>query len=194
MPLFDLVGTGVSLRSGALLKLPTVRAFFRALQVFGPEIAAVRQAIKRSPDGGLRAEVAVSPFMATRTDGRVAYVLEGLIAPEAFKTEAGTQEALLGLVALLAPNLDAVSELLGDPEDADGLEPGDVDPGVQRVLALADRLKIDPMAIAAWPLGVFLDALAHYSAPADRVPHYEQEERGEPVAAVDPLHIPGLGG
>jgi len=190
MPLFDFIGTGVSLRSGAEIKLPTVRAFFRALQVYGPEIAAVREAIRRSPDGGLRAEVAIAPFVATRTDARLVYVLEGLVAPGSLKTEAATQETLLGFVAVLAPNLAAINDLLGGDEDAEAPEPGAIAPAVQRIFDLAERLKIDPMVIVGWPLGVFLDALEHYSRKPDG-----STDQSFPASEPPPaLHIAGLGG
>ena len=140
------------LRSGVEIKLPTVRAFFRALQVYGREIYMVREAIRKSPSGTLRSEIAVALFLARPAD--LIYVLEGLAPKEALLTDDAAQTVALGFVALLAPHLSEIDTMLGRGDASEA----DVDAASQRILRLAKCFQIDPMTIPDWPLGVFIDA------------------------------------
>jgi hypothetical protein len=195
VPIFDFVGTSVSIRPGGEIRLPTVRAFFRALQVFGPEIETVRAAIRQSPDKGLRAEIAVAPFIAGLEDKRLIYVFEGLADAKRFRTEEDARNIVLGYVALLAPHFDALDELLTPSAEDEPRGADEVDPGAQRIFALAERIGIDPMTIVDWPLGVFLDALKHFSSKAGHATEV-QEQRGPlpPGIGLDIAGFPGQPG
>jgi hypothetical protein len=159
MPVSDLLGKRVRTVSGVEVSAPTVRAFFRALEVYGGEIAAVRAAA-RQIEGRLSVDLAIAPFLMDPNDGRLAYVLEGLVKP-AFYTE-GVAMVMGAMVQPLAGRID---EMLGPPEAEPG-EEGDVEAGVLYVLGVAERLKIDPMAVMDWPLGLFLDATQAFSGPS----------------------------
>jgi hypothetical protein len=87
-------------------------------------------------------------------------VLDGLVAP-AFYTDSVVSIVGTRLVPLAA----RIDEMLGPP-DAEPGEEGDVEAGVLYVLGIAERLKIDPMVVMDWPLGLFLDATQAFSRPA----------------------------
>lgn len=158
MPLRDLLGKRVRTASGTEVGAPTVRAFFRALEVFGGEIAAVRLASKQL-GGKLTADQAAAPFLVGLEDGRLRYVLEGLFSGDDL-TGAG-----YAVAAQVAPMAWRIDQILGDP-DAEVLEDDDVDGGVLYILGIAERLHIDPMAVMDWPLGLFLDAQLAFSRPS----------------------------
>ncbi len=165
MAIFDFVGTGVLLRSGVEIKLPTVRAFFRAMQVYGKEIHMVRESIRRSPTGSIRAEIVASLFVAR--PGDLVYVLEGLVPKESLLTDEAAQNVVLGYIALLQPHFPALDGMIGPGTDE---TPQDVDAASQRILRLAKSFPIDPMLIPNWPLGVFIDAWNEFSRKPDDAP------------------------
>ncbi len=174
MPVADLLGKRVRTVSGVEVAAPTVRAFFRALEVFGGEIGAVRAAA-RQIEGKLSVELAIAPFLMDPNDGRLAYVLEGLVTP-AFYTE----QVALVVGSLMQPLARRIDDMLGPPEVEPG-EEGDVEAGVLYVLGVSERLKINPMEIMDWPLGLFLDATQAFSRPS-----------GEPMPQTHTGPPPGI--
>ena len=140
------------------MSVPTVRTFFRALENFGGEIAAVRSA-SRKIEGRLTVDQAASPFVASVEDGRLAYVLEGLVDHDLV----GAAYAVAEMIKPIASRID---DLLGDPDVEVREDESDVDTGTLLVLGCAERLHIDPMVIMDWPLGFFLDVTVAFSRPA----------------------------
>ena len=186
MPVSDLLGKRARTASGAEVAAPTVRSFFRALEVFGAEIGIVREASRKVP-GGLSPDIAIAPFLTAPSDGRLAYVLDG----PPFDME-GAARSWVPFILPLAGRIDA---LLGEPGEAGG-DDSDVDSATLLILGCAERFHIDPMAVMDWPLGLFLDVVQAFSRP----PKAQGSEQGEIVGgmgpsgpSVDPLHIPGLG-
>jgi hypothetical protein len=160
VPISDLLGKRARTASGVEVATPTVRSFFRALEVFHGEIAAVRSAA-RNLEGKLSVDLALSPFLATPEDGRLEYVLGGLADRPGIDI-VGVAHAVAAMVIPLAGKIDG---LLGDPDADVVLEDDDVGSDVLLILGCAERLKIDPMAVMDWPLGLFLDATTAFSRP-----------------------------
>lgn len=161
MPLSDLTGRRERTASGVEVSAPTVRSFYRALEVFGAEIALVRQAA-RSIEGPISADVAIAPFLITPDDGRLAYVLEGLAQPF---VSGGVEQIARCAASFLVPIAAQIDALLGDPEATGDDSDEDVSPGVLLVFGVAERWRCTPMEVMDAPLGVFLDAVAAYSRP-----------------------------
>jgi hypothetical protein len=153
----DLLGERVKVRDG-WVTTPTVRAFFRALKVFGAEIALVRRAA-RLTDGALTADAAASLFLASIGDGRLELVVDG-IAP-------ANAEGVAAVIEFLRPSLAKLDgQLLGDPE-AELSEPDVIDSGTLLIFAAAERAKCQPHAVMDWPLGVFVDYVIANSRSGD---------------------------
>jgi hypothetical protein len=153
MPLADLLRDRVRTASGVEVQPPTVRAFFRALRVFGDEVSSIREAATRLP-GGVSLQVAAATFMITPQDGRLAYVLDGLVSPES-KEPISEALAVARFIEPLVPQLVKLFSPSGDGDEPDH----DVDPGVSRVVAVAKWQGVDPLAVMDWPLGLFLDVI-----------------------------------
>jgi hypothetical protein len=153
--------------------------------VFGAEIGIVREACRKVP-GGIAPDIALSPFLVSPLDGRLAYVLDGVTFDLA-----GAARAIAPVVARLAGRIDA---LLGYP-GAEADQDGDVDPAVLLVLGCAERFKIDPMAVMDWPLGLFLDVVQAFSRSPMAGGSTQDEITGgigAPSWSVDPTHVPGM--
>lgn len=185
MPVSDLLGKRLRTASGAEVAAPTVRSFFRALEVFGAEIGIVREACRKVP-GGIAPDIALAPFLVTPQDGRLAYVTDGPPLDLA-----GAARSWVPFILPLAGRIDA---LLGEPGGAGG-DDSDVDSATLLILGCAERFHIDPMAVMDWPLGLFLDVVQAFSRPP-KTQGTEQSAMvggmGPAAPAVDPLHIPGL--
>jgi len=164
MPLADLLGKRERTASGAEVSAPTVRTFFRALEVFGTEIGIVREA-SRSVADGLPLDIALAPFLVNPEDGRLAYVLEGLWKPE---DGAALVEVAKAAARFVEPVAGRVDGMLGVP-GGEVEETEDVEAGVLLVFGCAERFKIDPLAVMDWPLGMFLDAIQAFSRPPREV-------------------------
>jgi hypothetical protein len=168
---------------------PTVRSFFRALEVFGGEIGAVRVAALKI-DGHLTVDRAVVPFLTDDDTQRLSYVLERLVPHDTYAMHASRLHEVARVVAqMVAPLASRIDRFLGDPE-ADHDEDEDVDGAMLYVLGTAERLHIDPMVILDWPLGVFLDVTWAFSRPA---------KRDDPLRAIrryaeDRPQVPIVGG
>ena len=74
----DLLWTKPREVGGVLMAPPTVRSFFRALEVFGAEIGAVREA-RSKVSGEIGLDVALAPFLVPTARERLLYVLEDVI-------------------------------------------------------------------------------------------------------------------
>jgi hypothetical protein len=190
VPFSDLLGKRARTASGVEVSAPTVRSFFRALEVFGGEVGAVRAAARKI-DGRLSIDQAAAVFLLDEDTKRLAYVLEGL-APEAYYLHAARVHEVARVVAeMVAPLASRIDRFLGDPdaaiEDEDDI---DVDGAILYVLGTAERLHIDPMVILDWPLGVFLDVTWAFSRPA---------KKDDPLRAIrkyaeDRPQVPIVGG
>jgi len=181
VPVADLLGKRERTDSGVEVQAPTVRSFFRALEVFGTEIAIVRQAAAALPEG-IAPEIAVAPFLVSPEDGRLAYVLEGLVADSDY-LDAAIVPTIVRFVKPLAARINA---LLG-PADAESMpQDDDVDPGVLLVLGCAERYKIDPMIVMHWPLGLFLDVIHANSRPPKDANVTGREVTGEMFDSMMP--------
>lgn len=179
MPLTDLLGKRARTASGVEVATPTVRSFFRALEVFGAEIGIVRSAAREAPNG-LSLDIALSPFIIDLKDGRLEYVLEGL-APFGEQGPGPIAVAAATMVAPLAPRIDALLGVPGSESSDEDTE--DVESGVLLVLGCAERFHIDPMAVMDWPLGLFLDSIKAFSRPA---PAQDDKEAPEMVGSMFP--------
>ena len=139
MPIADLIGG-----RGAV---PTVRAFFRALAVFGPEVRIARELCREVPDG-LDMTLVIAPFLATPGDKRLEFVLEGCTLPP----EVG--------IAAIVESLTRLDHILGAPGEPDEGPTDDVGPEVSLILACAERAHTDPMSVMDWPIGLFIDSIS----------------------------------
>jgi hypothetical protein len=192
----DLLWTKPREVGGVRLAPPTVRSFFRALEVFGAEIGAVREARSKIA-GEISPDVALAPFLVTTAHERLRYVLEDVLADWTEPTEADLQAAARATVAILGGNLARIDALLGgatvEIEPSQGA--GD---DVLYVLGCADRFHLDPRVVMDWPVGLFLDVVEAFSSPPgspeDRaageafigsiLPTLTPEQAGEPGATV----------
>jgi len=156
----DLLWTKPRVVGGVLLRPPTVRSFFRALEKFGPEIGAIRQA-RAQLTTPLSFDVGLSPFIAAVGESRVDYVLEDVLPPwqgEGYRPSSDLPAAIRALAEVLGKDLLRLDELLGDP-GVDITEETAAGDDVLYVLGCAERFKIDPRAVLDWPLGLFLDVI-----------------------------------
>jgi hypothetical protein len=160
VPISDLLGKRARTASGVEVATPTVRSFFRALEVFQGEIAGVRSASRKIP-GTLSLDLAIAPFIATPEDGRLQYVLGDLVDRPGIDV-VGAARSIAPMVLPLARLIDG---MLSDPDADVLLEDDDVDAAVLMILGCSERLKIDPMLVMDWPLGLFLDATTAFSRP-----------------------------
>jgi len=163
VPTADLLGKKIKTVSGAEVSAPTVRSFFRALEVFGAEIGIVRSAISQVP-GGISPDIAVAPFLVSPEDGRLSYVIEGLCLPGADYVE-----VVNALATSLLPLLGRIDAMLGESEPQEqSYEQEDVDAAVLLVFGCAERFHISPSEVMGWPLGMFLDCIQAFSRPPSR--------------------------
>lgn len=177
MPLSDLLGKKTRTVSGVDVGAPTVRQFFRALEVFGTEIGIIREAARQIP-GGLLLEVAVAPFLVSPDDGRLKYVLD--------RPGWENADAVHAVALFVAPLAARIDGLLGVPGEG-GEDTEDIESGVLLVLGCAERFHIDPMVVMDWPLGLFLDVVNAFSRPPSR-----RSSGIDLVGSIPPTHIPGL--
>ena len=163
MPMADLLWTKPRKVGGVLVVPPTVRSFFRALEVFGAEIGAVREA-RSKIEGEIGLDVALAPFLVPTARERLLYVLEDVIPGWTEPSEDDLKEAARATVAILGGNLARIDALLGEPSVEIVAEPGAGD-DVMYVLGCADRYHLDPRVVMDWPVGLFLDVVDAFSAP-----------------------------
>lgn len=178
MPISDLLGRRARTGSGVEVSAPTVRTFFRALEVYGVEIGLVREA-SRSVPGGIGVDVAVSLFVATPEDGRLEYVIG--------TSDTAAARLFAEMVVPLAARIDA----LLSPPDAEIVEDDVIDGPTALILGFAERFKIDPMAVLDWPLGLFLDARLALTRPPKRD---AQMDAIKSMVADTPERTPIIGG
>jgi len=166
VPMSDLLWTKPRKVGGVLMAPPTVRSFFRALEVFGAEIGAVRE-VRTKIEGEISVDVALAPFLVPTASDRLRYVLEDVLAEWTEPTEADLHAAARATVDVLGSNLGRINALLGEPSVEIIAEPGAGD-DVMYVLGCADRYHLDPRVVMDWPVGLFLDVVDAFSAPAER--------------------------
>jgi len=195
VPISDLLGIRARTASGVEVATPTVRSLLRALTTFQEEIGNVVAAIAQSPDGAISPEAAAAYFVASRTDGRLKFVLDGLVDPVVLERDSTTREAILALIAISGANLRGVAALLkphGEPTIAS--EADDTDPLVRRLLLIGVRAGgIDPVKVLDWPMGLFLDALREFlRSDGDEL----ADKRAEMLASLAPApeRVPIVGG
>ena len=184
MAMSDLLWTKPRVVGGVLVAPPTVRSFFRALEVFGAEIGAVREARSRLEEP-LSRDAMLTPFLVTVDDGRLDYVLEDMLQPwpgGGLRPEGELRKAVDAALLVLGPNLARLDELLGEPsaeisEEASG---GD---DVLYVLGCADRYHLDPRVVLDWPIGLFLDVI-EAGAQAAKGREQERASNYRPVEEV----------
>lgn len=162
----DLLWTKPRMVGGVLVAPPTVRSLFRAFEVFGAEIGAVREARSKIGDS-LSVDVAVSPFLVPDARDRLLYVLEDSLCGAGDVSDDALHATTRSVVGVLGPNLPRIEALLGDPTLEIVAEPGAGD-DVLYILGCADKYHIDPRTVMDWPLGLFLDVVDAFSAPPQR--------------------------
>jgi hypothetical protein len=165
MPISDLLGKRARTASGVEVSAPTVRSFFRALDVFGAEIAAMRSTAHKIEDISWTMPVAeaIAPFVKNTRDGRLEYVLDGLATPAGMDPLG----VALAVAERIAPFARRIDRLLSDPDAA--FVPADddeVDQSVLSIIRIAEQYKIDPMTIFDWPLALYVDVWQALSRPA----------------------------
>ena len=191
MAMSDLLWTKPRLVGGVLLAPPTVRSFFRALEVFGEEIGAVREARSRI-DEPLSAEAMLAPFLAHLEDGRLDYVLEGILQEwtgGGFRPEDELARSVRAVVIALGKNLPRLDELLGEPSIEISEETADGD-DVLYILGCADRYHLDPRVVLDWPIGLFLDVIDAGTRSTEG--KREQEASGRPIEQLLGSMIPTI--
>jgi hypothetical protein len=174
----DLLWTKPREVGGVLLAPPTVRSFFRALEVFGAEIGAVREA-RSKVEGALSLDVALSPFLVPAAQERLRYVLEDVITTWTEPSEADLHAAARGAVEILGSNLARIEALLGEPA-AEIIPQEGAGDDVLYILGCADKYHIDPRTVMDWPVGLFLDvvdAFTRHPAEDDEAPITDEYRR-----------------
>lgn len=157
-----------------IVRPPTVRTFYLALECFGSEIAIVRSAARKA-EGGLSVAVAVAPFLTDPGHTRLARVLKTCVEfpiglEGDFERVLADDDATAMELALTVADMIDVKGLdaMLTPPDAQRVEPGESDgPSDESALVFgcAERFHIDPMAVMEWPAGVFADVVAAFSRP-----------------------------
>jgi len=195
MAMSDLLWTKPRVVGGALLKSPpTVRSFFRALEVFGAEIGALREARARLEEP-ISSDAALSLFLSSIGDGRLDYVLEDMLQEwtgVGFRPEEELTKSLSAVVTVLGKNLSRVDKLLGDPTVEITEETIDGD-DILYILMCSDRFKCDPRDVLDWPLGLLLDVIEVGVRSAEGRRESNQRVNSVPVEElVGGINIPSL--
>jgi hypothetical protein len=174
----DLLGKVVRTASGVEVSTPTVRNFYRCLEVYRGEIHRIRTFIAEHGNK-VEPELLITFFLATPEDKRLEYVLG---------SRTDMEERARAWIPFIVPLASAINGRLRPLDEVVVFAPEDddeVDDAVAMVLRAADCYHIDPMAVMDWPLGLFLDVTKAFSKPP-RTP-------GK-IASAEPNSIQGIVG